>query len=115
MITEKFTYYFNSEYRKIDCNTSYKLINQEINKLGIVTSDITISQLLIEMNKLLEVKHSKINKNILYYDQLRDYNEFNGKLRVLYKHIIEDAFNLYSYKANRMPIKTKRIFNCKYR
>lgn len=103
-------YYFNADNIKIDINSSYLVIIQEINRLGIDTSEITISALLDELDVLLSIKYKAIVQNKDYLKQIKEYNDYHNQIRVLFKHIIEDAFNLYSYDEDKMPIDIRRSF-----
>lgn len=107
-------FYINQKGKRIDSNSSYTDIIRELNELGIDTSNITINELLIELDVQLAIKHRQIVQDATYLEQLKVYREFHNQIRVLYKHIIADAFNLYSYNENNMPKEIKRIFNCKY-
>ncbi len=90
------------------------VIIQEINKLGIDTSEITIPNLLDELDILLSKKHGAIIKNKDCLKQLKEYNDYHNQIRVLFKHIIEDAYNLYSYDEDKMPIDIRRSFKNRY-
>lgn len=114
MIDTESIFYINNKGKRIDCDSSYKDIIIEINELGINTSNITIDELLIELDVQLAIKHRQIVQGTTYLEQLRKYSEFHNQIRVLYKHIIADAFNLYSYNEAKMPKEIKRIFNSKY-
>ena len=106
--------FINNKGKRIDSNSPYKVILKEIHWLGINTSNITINELLDELDLKLAIKHNLIVQDKTYIEQLRDYSEFHNQIRVLYKHIIADAFNLYSYDEAKMPKEIKRIFNNKY-
>ena len=106
--------FINNKGKRIDSNSSYKEILKEIHWLGINTSNITINDLLDELDLKLAIKHNLIVQDKTYIEQLRDYSEFHNQIRVLYKHIIADAFNLYSYDEAKMPKEIKLIFNSKY-
>ena len=114
MIDTENLFYINDKGKRIDHNSSYTDIIRELNELGIDTSNITINELLIELDVQLAIKHRQIVQDATYLEQLKVYREFHNQIRVLYKHIIADAFNLYSYNENNMPKEIKRIFNCKY-
>ena len=104
----------NSRGKRIDFNSSYTDIIIEINELGIETAEITIDQLLSDLDVLLAIKHSQIVCNETYIKQIIQYREFHNQIRVLYKQIIADVFNLYSYDQKQMSQEIKRIFKCKY-
>ncbi len=107
-------FYINSDNIKIDANSSYLIIIEEINKLGIETAEITIDELLKELDVQLAKKYSLIVYDKTYINQIKQYREFHNQIRVLYHHIIFDAFYLYSYKEDKMPKEIKRIYNSKY-
>ena len=106
--------FINNKGKRIDSNSSYKVILKEIHWLGINTSNMTINELLYELDLKLAIKHNLIVQDKTYLEQLREYSEFHNQIRVLYKHIIADAFNLYSYDEDKMPKEIKLIFNSKY-
>ena len=106
--------FINNKGKRIDSNSSYKVILKEIHWLGINTSNITINELLDELDLKLAIKHNLIVQDQTYLEQLREYSQFHNQIRVLYKHIIADAFNLYSYDEAKMPKEIKLIFNSKY-
>ena len=114
MINTEPIFYINNKGKRIDCDSSYKDIIIEINELGIETAEITIDELLIQLDVQLATKHSQIVCDTTYINQIKLYREFHNRIRVLYKHIIADAFNLYSYDEDKMPIEIKRIFNSKH-
>ena len=114
MIDTENLFYINHKGERIDSNSSYKAILKEIHWLGINTSNITINDLLDELDLKLAIKHNLIVQDQTYLEQLREYSEFHNRIRVLYKHIIADAFNLYSYDEDKMPVEILRIFNSKY-
>ncbi len=114
MIDTENIFFFNSKGKRIDFNSHYTEIIEEINGLGIVTSDIIIDDLMKILDVLLAKKYSLITKDSTYLNQLRDYNEFQNKIRVLFKSVLADAFNLYSFDESKMPEEIKRYFNCKY-
>lgn len=103
-------FYINSENIKIDIHTPYKIIIQEIQKLGIETKDILIDELYLKLDVLLKEEFTSMTRNISYEEEMRDYLKYHKKLRVLYLQINEVLFNLYDYNVNAMPEKTKRIF-----
>ena len=108
-------YFINDMNERVYVHAHYSIICEELQKLGIETNQITISDLLTRFNPLLEEKHKKMVKDIKYLDQLREYNAFHNKIRVLYLSIIEVAFYLYEYDAERMPCAIKKIFQSKYK
>ena len=114
MIDTEILFYINHKGERIDSNSSYKAILKEIHWLGINTSNITINDLLDELDLKLAIKHNLIVQDQTYLEQLREYSQFHNQIRVLYKHIIADAFNLYSYDEDKMPKEIKLIFNSKY-
>lgn len=114
MIDTEYIFYINTIGKRIDRNSSYKDIIIEINELGIETAEITIDELLKELDVQLAIKHSQIVCDKTYINQIKQYREFHNLIRVLYHHIIADAFNLYSYKEDKMPKEIKRIYNSKY-
>ncbi len=114
MIDSENLFYINHKGERIDSNSSYKAILKEIHWLGINTSNITINDLLDELDLKLAIKHNLIVQDITYLEQLREYSQFHNQIRVLYKHIIADAFNLYSYNEDKMPKEIKRIFTSKH-
>lgn len=114
MINKENLFYINSDNIRIDANSSYLLIIEEINRLGIETAEITIDELLKELDVQLAKKFSLIVYDKTYITQTKQYREFHNLIRVLYHHIIVDAFNLYSYREDNMPKEIKRIYNSKY-
>ncbi len=114
MIDTENLFYINHKGERIDSNSSYKAILKEIHWLGINTSNITINDLLDELDLKLAIKHNLIVQDKTYLEQLREYSQFHNQIRVLYKHIIADAFNLYSYNEDKMPKEIKRIFTSKH-
>lgn len=107
-------FYINHKGKRIDSDSPYKVILKEIHWLGINTSNITINELLDELDLKLAIKYNLIVQDKTYLEQFREYSEFHNQIRVLYKHIIADAFNLYSYDEDKMPKEIKRIFTSKY-
>lgn len=114
MIDTENLFYINHKGERIDSNSSYKAILKEIHWLGINTSNITINDLLDELDLKLAIKHNLIVQDHTYLEQLREYSQFHNQIRVLYKHIIADAFNLYSYDEAKMSKEIQRIYNSKY-
>ena len=114
MIDTENLFYINYKGKRIGNNSSYKVILKEIHWLGINTSNITINELLNELDLKLAIKHRQIVRDETYIEQLREYSEFHNQIRVLYKHIIADAFNLYSYDEDKMPKEIQLIYNSKY-
>ena len=114
MIDTENLFYINHKGERIDSNSSYKVILKEIHWLGINTSNITINELLDELDLKLAIKYNLIVQDATYLEQLREYSEFHNQIRVLYKHIIADAFNLYSYDEAKMSKEIQRIYNSKY-
>lgn len=108
-------YFINDKNKRVHVHAHYSIICEELQKLGIDTKHITISDLLTRFNPLLEEKHSAMVKDSTYLDQLRAYNAFHNKIRVLYLSIIEVAFYLYDYDAERMPGDIKLLFQRKYK
>ena len=107
-------FFINNKGKSIDSNSPYKVILKEIHWLGIDTSNITINELLYELDLKLAIKHNLLVQDKTYLEQLREYSQFHNQIRVLYKHIIADAFNLYSYDGDKMPKEIKRIFTSKH-
>lgn len=103
-------FYINSDNIKINIHTPYKIIIQEIQKLGIETKDISIDQLYIKLDALLKEEFAGTICSVSYEDQMRNYLKFHKKLRVLYLQANEVLFNLYEYNENAMPERIKRIF-----
>ena len=114
MINTEPIFYINTKGKRIDCDSSYADIIREINELGIDTTEITIDELLKELDVQLAIKHSQIVSDKTFVNQIQQYRKFHNQIRVLYFHIIADAFNLYSYDEAKMPKEIKRIFNNKY-
>lgn len=114
MIDTENLFYINHNGKRIDSNSSYKVILKEIHWLGINTSNITINELLDELDLKLAIKHNLIVQDPTYMEQLKEYSKFHNQIRVLYKHIIADAFNLYSFNEAKMPKEIQRIYNSKY-
>ena len=114
MINTENLFYINQKGERIDFDSSYKDIIIEINELGIETAEITIDELLIELDVQLAIKHRQIVQDTTYLKQLREYSEFHNQIRVIYKHIIADVFNLYSNNEDKMPKEIQRIYNSKY-
>jgi hypothetical protein len=107
-------FYINHKGKRIYSNSSYKVILKEIHWLGINTSNITINELLDELDLKLAIKHNLIVQDKTYLEQLREYSQFHNQIRVLFKHIIADVFNLYSFNEHKMPKEIQRIYNSKY-
>jgi hypothetical protein len=114
LIDTESIFYINTKGKRIDRNSSYTDIIREINELGIDTAEITIDELLIELDVQLSIKHRQIVQDTTYLEQLREYSEFHNQIRVIYKHIMDDVYNLYSYNEDNMPTEIKRIFKSKY-
>ena len=108
-------YYVNDSNEKIYVHCHYKTIINELTRLGIYNPDITINELIEKLNPLLTDKHNAIVKNKNYLEQIRSYNEFHNKIRVLYLSILDVYFYLYDYDETKMPYKLKALFTCKYR
>lgn len=108
-------YFINDKNERVYVHAHYSIICEELQKLGIETKHITISDLLTRFNPLLVVKHNEIVRDINYLEHVRTYNEFHNKIRVLHLSIIEVAFHLYEYDPELMPCDIKKIFQRKYK
>jgi hypothetical protein len=108
-------FFINDENQRVYVHSHYSIICDELQKLGIDTKDITISDLLTRFDPLLVIKHNEIVKDINYLDHLRTYNAFHNKIRVLHLSIIEVAFHLYDYDADQMPSDIEKLFLSKYK
>lgn len=107
-------YYINEHNEKIYVHCHYKIIINELTKLGIYNSEITIDALIEKFDPLLKSKFAAIVKDENYLTQIRNYNAFHNKIRVLYLSILGVAFHLYDYDETKMPCQLKRIFTSKY-
>ena len=107
-------YFVNDKDEKVYVHCDYKLIINELTKLGIYSSDATIDELIEKLNPLLESKFNAIVKDKNYLEQIRSYNEFHNKIRVLYLSMLDVSFYLYDYKESKMPSKLKKVFTRKY-
>jgi hypothetical protein len=107
-------YFVNDKNEKVYMHCDYKIIINELTKLGIYSSDATIDELIEKLNPLLESKFNAIVKNENYLEQVRSYNEFHNKIRVLYLSMLDVSFYLYDYKESKMPSKLKKVFTSKY-
>lgn len=108
-------YFINDENEKVYVHCDYKIIINELTKLGIYNSNSTIEEIMDKFNPLLAEKHAALVRDSTYLHQLRNYNEFHNKIRVLYLSMLEVRFYLYDYEATKMPTELKRLFTCKYR
>lgn len=108
-------FFINDKNQRVYVHSHYSIICEELQKLGIDTKDISISDLLTRFDPLLTIKHNEIVKDINYLNHLRNYWEFHNKIRVLRLSIIEVAFHLHEYDAVRMPCDIKKIFQSKYK
>lgn len=108
-------YFINDKNERVYIHAHYSIICEELQKLGIETKDSTISDLLPQFNPLLKEKHNEIVQDINYLDHLRTYSAFHNRIRVLYLSIIEVAFYLYEYDAEKMPSDIRKIFQSKYK
>ena len=108
-------YFINDENEKVYVHCDYKIIINELTKLGIYNSDSTIEEIMDKTNLLLTEKHASLVRNGTYLQQVRSYNEFHNKIRVLYLSMLEVQFYLYDYDATKMPSELKRLFISKYR
>jgi hypothetical protein len=107
-------YFVNDKDEKVYVHCDYKLIINELTKLGIYSSDATIDGLIEKLNPLLESKFNAIVKDKNYLEEIRSYNEFHNKIRVLYLSMLDVSFYLYDYKESKMPCKLKKVFTSKY-
>jgi hypothetical protein len=107
-------YFINDENEKVYVHCDYKIIINELTKLGIYNSNSTIEEIMDKFNLLLVEKHAALVRDRTYLRQLRSYNEFHNKIRVLYLSMLEVRFYLYDYDAAKMPTELKRLFTCKY-
>ena len=107
-------YFVNDKDEKVYVHCDYKIIINELTKLGIYSSDATIDELIEKLNPLLESKFNAIVKNENYLEQIRSYNEFHNKIRVLYLSMLDVSFYLYDYNECKMPCKLKKVFTSKY-
>ena len=107
-------YFVNDKDEKVYVHCDYKIIINELTKLGIYSSDATIDGLIEKLNPLLESKYNAIVKDKNYLEQIRSYNEFHNKIRVLYLSILDVSFYLYDYKESKMHCKLKKVFTSKY-
>ncbi len=80
MLDTENLFYINHKGERIDSNSSYKAILKEIHWLGINTSNITINDLLDELDLKLAIKHNLIVQDQTYLVQLREYSEFHNQL-----------------------------------
>lgn len=108
-------YFINDENEKVYVHCDYKIIINELTKLGIYNSNSTIKEIMDKFNLLLVEKHAALVRDRTYLCQLRSYNEFHNKIRVLYLSMLEVRFYLYDYDAAKMPTELKKLFTCKYR
>lgn len=108
-------YFISDENEKVYVHCDYKIIINELTKLGIYNSNSTIEEIMDKFNLLLVEKHAALVRDRTYLRQLRSYNEFHNKIRVLYLSMLEVRFYLYDYDAAKMPTELKRLFTCKYR
>jgi hypothetical protein len=108
-------YFINDENEKVYVHCDYKIIINELTKLGIYNSNYTIEEIMDKFNPLLAEKHAALIRDSNYLHQLRNYNEFHNKIRVLYLSMLEVRFYLYDYDATKMPTELKRLLTCKYR
>ena len=108
-------YFINDENEKVYVHCDYKIIINELTKLGIYNSNSSIEEIMDKFNPLLAEKHAALVRDSTYLHQLRIYNEFHNKIRVLYLSMLEVRFYLYDYNAAKMPSKLKSLFTCKYR
>jgi hypothetical protein len=108
-------YFINDENEKVYVHCDYKIIINELTKLGIYNSDSTIEEIMDKTNLLLAEKHASLVRDRTYLQQVRSYNEFHNKIRVLYLSMLEVQFYLYDYDATKMPSELKRLFTSKYR
>ena len=108
-------YFINDENEKVYVHCDYKIIINELIKLGIYNSNSTIEEIMDKLNPLLAEKHAALVRDRTYLLQLRRYNEFHNKIRVLYLSMLEVRFYLYDYDATKMPTELKRFFTSKYR
>ena len=107
-------YFVNDKDEKVYVHCYYKIIINELTKLGIYSSDATIDELIEKLNPLLKSKFNAIVKDKNYLEQIRSYNEFHNKIRVLYLSMLDVSFYLYDYKESKMPSKLKKVFTSKY-
>ena len=108
-------YFINDENEKVFVHCDYKIIINELKRLGIYNCNCTIEEIMDKFNPLLAEKHAAIVRDRNYLQQVRSYNEFHNKIRVLYLSMLEIQFYLYDYDAAKMPTELKRLFTCKYR
>lgn len=108
-------YFINDENEKVNVHCDYKIIINELTKLGIYNSVSTMEEIMDKFNPLLDEKQAAFVKDRTYLHQLRSYHEFHNKIRVLYLSMLEVRFYLYDYDAAKMPSELKRLFTCKYR
>lgn len=108
-------YFINDENEKVYVHCDYKIIINELTKLGIYNSDSTIEEIMEKTNLLLAKKHASLVRDRTYLQQVRSYNEFHNLIRVLYLSMLEVQFYLYDYDATKMPSELKILFTSKYR
>lgn len=108
-------YFINDENEKVYVHCDYKIIINELTKLGIYNSDSTIEEIMEKTNLLLAKKHASLVRDRTYLQQVRSYNEFHNMIRVLYLSMLEVQFYLYDYDATKMPSELKILFTSKYR
>lgn len=108
-------YFINDENETVYVHCDYKIIIKELTKLGIYDSNSTIEEITDKFNPLLTKMFKTIVKDTTYLNQIRQYNEFHNKIRVLYLSMLEVWFYLYDYDATKMPSRLKSLFTCKYR
>ncbi len=107
-------YYINEDNEKIYTHCHYKIIINELTKLGIYNSEVTIDALIEKFDPLLKSKFAAIVKDENYLAQISSYNAFQNKIRVLYLSVLGVAFYLYDYDATKMPCHVKNLFTRKY-
>lgn len=106
-------YFIDEHDQKVNVNANYKIIIRELNKLGIYNPLFTIEEIIDLMNPLLTEKFNSITRDATYLDQIRAYNAFHNKIRVLYLSLLDVQFYLYDYNASKMPDNLRKIYTNK--
>lgn len=104
------SFYINSSGEQVTCFSSFKIIHEELLKLGINSEGLTINELINIISKCIlnEFCHSKkLNQD--YYK-----SENCNILNVLLLNVREVAYYLYDFDTAKMPDELKESYHYQY-
>lgn len=97
-------FFINSENEKITVFSHYTQIIKEFEKLGIVTREATVKELLSKLSQLIFDEYiRRLDKEEEYSTAQFYKTDFYKRHATLLYHVKEVAYNMYDYNLNKMP------------